>query len=44
MDVQQRINFAIFRTFEEESIEFAFPSRTLYIPDLKGAMTPPVPA
>jgi small-conductance mechanosensitive channel len=44
MDVQQRINFAIFRIFEEESIEFAFPSRTLYIPDLKGAMTPPVPA
>ena len=40
MDVQQRINFAIFRVFEDESIEFAFPSRTLYIPDLKGAMAP----
>jgi len=37
MDVQQRVNFAIFRAFEAESIEFAFPSRTLYIPDLKGS-------
>jgi small-conductance mechanosensitive channel len=38
MDVQQRINFAIFRVFESESIEFAFPSRTLYIPGLKDAL------
>ena len=44
MDVQQRINFAVFRAFEEESIEFAFPSRTLYIPDLKGAMNTLAPA
>ena len=44
MDVQERINFGIFRAFEGESIEFAFPSRTLYIPGaqgVKGAMTPP---
>jgi small-conductance mechanosensitive channel len=36
MDVQQRINFEIFRRFEEEGIEFAFPTRTLH-------MAPPVP-
>jgi len=39
MDEQQAINFAIFRAFEAEGIEFAFPSQTLYVPDLKGAMT-----
>lgn len=38
MDVQQAINFAIFRAFEDEGIEFAFPSQTLYVPDLKGAI------
>jgi small-conductance mechanosensitive channel len=31
MDIQQRINFEIFRRFEEEEIEFAFPTRTVYI-------------
>jgi small-conductance mechanosensitive channel len=39
MDVQQAINFAIFRAFEEDAIEFAFPSQTLYVPDLKGALS-----
>jgi small-conductance mechanosensitive channel len=38
MDVQQDINFAIFRAFEEAGIEFAFPSQTLYVPGLKGAL------
>jgi small-conductance mechanosensitive channel len=38
MDKQQAINFAIFRAFEDEGIEFAFPSQTLYVPDLKGAL------
>ena len=38
MDVQQAINFAIFRAFGENGIEFAFPTRTLYVPDLKGVM------
>lgn len=31
MDVQQRINLAIHRTFEEEDIEFAYPTQTLFI-------------
>jgi small-conductance mechanosensitive channel len=31
MDIQQRINFEIFRRFEEEGIEFAYPTRTLHI-------------
>ena len=37
MDEQQTINFAIFRAFQNEGIEFAFPSQTLYVPELKGA-------
>jgi small-conductance mechanosensitive channel len=39
MDFQQAINFAIFRAFEEAGIEFAFPSQTLYVPGLKGAIS-----
>jgi small-conductance mechanosensitive channel len=31
MDIQQSVNFAIFRRFNEERIEFAYPSRTLYV-------------
>lgn len=31
MDVQQSINLALFRRFEEEGIEFAFPTRTVYL-------------
>ena len=31
MDIQQRINLEIFRRFEEEGIEFAYPTRTLYV-------------
>jgi len=31
MDVQQAINFEIFREFEEQGIEFAYPTRTLYV-------------
>lgn len=38
MDLQQSINFAIFRAFEEDGIEFAFPSQTLYVPSLESAM------
>lgn len=34
MDVQQAVNFAVFRGFEEEGIEFAYPSQTLYVPGL----------
>lgn len=38
MNCQQAINFAIFRAFEGEGIEFAFPSQTLYVPGLKNAI------
>ncbi|RPJ61983.1 MAG: mechanosensitive ion channel family protein [Acidobacteria bacterium] len=31
MDINQAINLAIFKTFEEEGIEFAYPTRTLYV-------------
>ncbi len=31
MDVQQTINFALVRCFEEEGIEFAFPTRTVHV-------------
>jgi len=31
MDIQQKINLAIFRHFEKEGIEFAYPTQTLYI-------------
>jgi len=38
MNYQQAINFAIFRAFEDEGIEFAFPSQTLYLAGLKSAI------
>ena len=31
MDLQQAINLAIFRRFEQEQIEFAYPTQTLII-------------
>jgi small-conductance mechanosensitive channel len=31
MDTQQNINLAIFKQFEENGIEFAYPTRTLYV-------------
>ena len=31
MDVQQRINLAIVEAFEQERIEFAYPTRTLFL-------------
>ncbi len=31
MDIQQAVNLAIVRRFEEEKIEFAFPTQTLYL-------------
>ena len=31
MDTQQAINLAIFETFEQEGIEFAYPSQTLFV-------------
>jgi MscS family membrane protein len=38
MDVQQEINFGIFRAFEQEGIDFAFPSQTIHVPELKEAL------
>lgn len=32
MDIQQRINLAIYEALEERRIEFAFPTRTVYLP------------
>lgn len=37
MDIQQRINFAIYRAFEHEGIAFAFPSQTVYFRRDDGA-------
>ena len=31
MDIQENINLAIFRRFAEEGIEFAYPTRTIYV-------------
>jgi len=31
MDIQERINLELYRRFEEEGIEFAYPTRTLYV-------------
>jgi len=31
MDIQESINLAMFRRFKEEGIEFAYPTRTLYV-------------
>jgi len=31
MDIQQSINLAVMRAFEEEGIEFAYPTQTLYL-------------
>lgn len=31
MDIQQAINLALFRRFEEEGIQFAFPTRTVHV-------------
>ncbi len=49
MDVQQAINLAIFKAFEEAGIEFAFPTRTLYVANEVGLRSTngsrqPVPA
>jgi small-conductance mechanosensitive channel len=38
MDVQQAINLALYRRFEEAGIDFAYPTRTLY---LEGGPTAP---
>jgi len=42
MDVQQSINLGLFRRFQEEAIEFAYPTQTIFVE--KGAGTPAPPA
>jgi small-conductance mechanosensitive channel len=37
MDIQQAINFAIHERFEQEGIEFAYPTQTLYVARPAGA-------
>lgn len=44
MDIQQTINLAIYRQFDETGIQFAFPSRTLYVGDLNGQPLSLLPA
>jgi small-conductance mechanosensitive channel len=36
MDIQQAINLGIARTFTHEGIEFAYPTRTLYVQNQGG--------
>ncbi len=36
MDIQQTINLALFRRFEEEGIQFAFPTRTVHVKQEQG--------
>jgi small-conductance mechanosensitive channel len=43
MDIQQAVNLAIYERFEELGIEFAFPTRTVYIAPSTGASTPEPP-
>jgi small-conductance mechanosensitive channel len=40
MDIQQAMNLHIFRRFEEEGIEFAYPTRTLHITQFAGDFAP----
>jgi small-conductance mechanosensitive channel len=40
MDIQQAINLAIIREFEQKGIEFAYPTQTLFMN--KGSSSPPV--
>ena len=37
MDIQQQINLALYRRLEEEGIEFAYPTQTLYVMEGQGA-------
>ncbi len=38
MDIQQAINLELYRRFEDEGIEFAYPTRTVYVRE-QGAGT-----
>ncbi len=45
MDIQQAINLEIFRRFQDEGIEFAYPTQSLYVskPDAASETQPSVP-
>jgi small-conductance mechanosensitive channel len=36
MDTQQSINLAIYKSFEEKGIEFAYPTQTLFMSMMNG--------
>ena len=38
MDIQQAINLEIHKTFEQASIEFAYPTQTLFLEREKGQL------
>jgi small-conductance mechanosensitive channel len=38
MDIQQTINLEIFQQFESEDIEFAYPSRSIYLNDVSSSL------
>jgi len=40
MDIQQVINFKIYGRFEEEGIEFAYPTQTLFMSKTNGEDNP----
>ena len=40
MDIQQRINFAIYRQLQDEQVEFAYPSQTIYLGSPVPMVTP----
>ena len=46
MDVQQAINFAVHERFEQEGIEFAYPTQTLFVvaPETNRVGPPPSPS
>jgi small-conductance mechanosensitive channel len=44
MDIQQAINFELFRRFEAEGIEFAYPTQTLFVTRDDPAQPTPAPS
>jgi small-conductance mechanosensitive channel len=41
MDIQQAINIALYRRFESEKVEFAFPTQTIYVSQADAAAAKP---
>ncbi len=40
MDIQQKINFDIYKAFKENNVKFAIPARSMFIKNEAGATTP----